>query len=304
MRRPCHLLSAILLLLTGAPVGAANLLANPDFDTNLNNWGLFTGGTASHTGEDASSDPTSGSARISVNAGTGANIAVALYQCLTPGAGTFDLKARGRLLAGQAVSGRVVALAWRFAGGACIGNATSVLRQVNGPSGTSWGNIDTTVTVPSAGDAVLIGFGVTKSAAGAVPLVGLVDEVFFGTEDPPPPPACTPSSTNLCLNNSRFAVHATYRIGGGALMPMKVSQMTTDTGYLYFTNQANVEAVVKVVNGCSTNSRYWVFAAGLTNLEVTLSVTDTQTDTTQVYVNPAGTAFAPVQDTSAFATCP
>jgi hypothetical protein len=42
----------------------------------------------------------------------------------------------------------------------------------------------------------------------------------------------------------------------------------------------------------------------LTNVEVTLRVTDTRNGTVQTYFNPLGTAFQPVQDTSAFATCP
>jgi hypothetical protein len=42
----------------------------------------------------------------------------------------------------------------------------------------------------------------------------------------------------------------------------------------------------------------------LTNDEVVLTVTDTQTGTMQVYRNAQGTAFAPIQDTNAFATCP
>jgi hypothetical protein len=36
---------------------------------------------------------------------------------------------------------------------------------------------------------------------------------------------------------------------------------------------------------------------------VVLKVTDTQTGQVKTYVNPQGTAFAPIQDTSAFA-CP
>jgi hypothetical protein len=47
-----------------------------------------------------------------------------------------------------------------------------------------------------------------------------------------------------------------------------------------------------------------VFAAGLTNVEVTLNVTDTRNGTPKTYFNPLGTPYAPVQDTSAFATCP
>jgi hypothetical protein len=66
----------------------------------------------------------------------------------------------------------------------------------------------------------------------------------------------------------------------------------------------NVEVVIKVLNGCPVNGRYWVFAAGLTNVEIALTVTDTANGTAATYSNPAGSPFAPVQDVGAFATCP
>ena len=45
-------------------------------------------------------------------------------------------------------------------------------------------------------------------------------------------------------------------------------------------------------------------AAGLTDVEVTLRVVDTQTGALKTHVNARGIAFQPSQDTSAFATCP
>ncbi|MEP6769608.1 MAG: hypothetical protein ABJC61_13125 [Acidobacteriota bacterium] len=50
--------------------------------------------------------------------------------------------------------------------------------------------------------------------------------------------------------------------------------------------------------------RWWVFAGGLTNVEVTLTVSDLHTGAVRTYRNPLGTAFQPLQDTAAFATCP
>ena len=64
-------------------------------------------------------------------------------------------------------------------------------------------------------------------------------------------------------------------------------------------------SLVKVLNGCGVNNHYWVFAGGLTNVRVVLTVEDTVAHVTHTnYVNPQGTAYAPIQDTSAFATCP
>ena len=49
---------------------------------------------------------------------------------------------------------------------------------------------------------------------------------------------------------------------------------------------------------------FGVFAGGLTNVEVDTTVTDTQTNQVKTYMNPLGTPFQPIQDTTAFATCP
>ena len=81
-------------------------------------------------------------------------------------------------------------------------------------------------------------------------------------------------------------------------------EITPDTGTFWFFNQENVELLVKVLNGCTITDRWWVFAGGLTDVEVTLRVTDTQEGHVKTYFNAQKTPFAPVQDTSAFGTCP
>jgi PKD repeat protein len=115
---------------------------------------------------------------------------------------------------------------------------------------------------------------------------------------------CVPSPSTLCLNDNRFAVSATFRTSQGQSGNAVGTELTQDSGYFYFFNPANIEIVVKVLRGCGLNQHYWVFGAGLTNVEVELQVTDSQTGTVKTYNNPQGTAFAPVQDTNAFATCP
>jgi hypothetical protein len=116
---------------------------------------------------------------------------------------------------------------------------------------------------------------------------------------------CTADATTLCLNNSaRFQVRATYDAGGGRSGAAQAVVMTSDTGYLWFFSSANVEVVIKVINGCGLNDHYWVFAGGLTNVAATITVTDTQAGTIKTYTNPQNTAFLAIQDTSAFDTCP
>ncbi|HVS14722.1 MAG TPA: hypothetical protein VMV46_12410, partial [Thermoanaerobaculia bacterium] len=114
---------------------------------------------------------------------------------------------------------------------------------------------------------------------------------------------CFSTPTRLCLNQQRFAVEIEFDTGtedGPGLRQV----LTNDTGYFYFFDPNNVEVVIKVLNACSVNNRYWVFAAGLTDVEVRLTVTDTQTNSSKQYFNELGQGFVPVTDTNAFATCP
>ena len=126
---------------------------------------------------------------------------------------------------------------------------------------------------------------------------------------PPPTPTpvggpCVPNATTLCLNSGRFRVQATFATPQGQTGSATAVSETSDTGTFWFFTPNNLEAIVKVVNGCTFNQRYWVFAAGLTNVAVTMTVTDTATGSVRTYANAQGTPFAPIQDTNSFATCP
>ena len=114
---------------------------------------------------------------------------------------------------------------------------------------------------------------------------------------------CVTTAANLCLSSGRFRVRASWQTatgsGSGTAVPL-----TSDTGYFWFFTGANVEMIVKVLNACPLNGRKWVFAGGLTNVNVVLTVTDTQTGAVRSYTNPQNTAFQPIQDTNAFSTCP
>jgi pseudomonalisin len=121
---------------------------------------------------------------------------------------------------------------------------------------------------------------------------------------PPPTSPCTAGATTLCLNHNRFEVTATFDAGGGNSGTAQTVALTDDTGYLWFFAAANVEAVVKVLNGCGLGGHYWVFAGGLTNVNVVMKVRDTQTGAVRTYTNPSNTAYLPLQDTAAFSACP
>jgi hypothetical protein len=108
----------------------------------------------------------------------------------------------------------------------------------------------------------------------------------------------------LTLLGDRFEVEATWRTADGATGFGTGVPLTDETGYFWFFSPTNTEVVVKVLDACSGPSgRFWVFAGGLTDVEVELTVTDSATGEKKTYRNPRGTPFQPVQDTGAFATC-
>jgi hypothetical protein len=121
---------------------------------------------------------------------------------------------------------------------------------------------------------------------------------------PAGPAVCVPGPSAMCLAGGRFKVEATWRLPDGSSGPAQVVKLTDDSGYLWFFGSTNIEAVVKVIDACGIGGKFWVFAGGLTNVETTLTVTDTQKDAVKTYTNPQSTAFLPIQDTAAFATCP
>lgn len=127
---------------------------------------------------------------------------------------------------------------------------------------------------------------------------GLVLGTFvFERLDGPPGPGL--------LLGGRFRVEALFGSDDSGNFAFAQPQpASNDSGLFWFFRPENLELFVKVLDACTLNNRIWVFAAGLTNRAVELRVTDTQTGLSKTYVNPANTAFAPIQDTGALAACP
>jgi hypothetical protein len=115
---------------------------------------------------------------------------------------------------------------------------------------------------------------------------------------------CERADDVLCLTDGRFQVEADWRTSAGASGRGQAVQLTADSGTFWFFDPANLEMVVKVLDACTHPfDRFWVFASGLTDVEVLLKVTDTVTGEVQTYLNPMGKPYAPITDTQAFATC-
>jgi sugar lactone lactonase YvrE len=124
------------------------------------------------------------------------------------------------------------------------------------------------------------------------------------------PAAAGTPATLLCLDDQagdgRFEVETSFHTaqGGGlsglagavSLPSLGVSR----GGLFWFFSANNPEVLLKVLNGCGVNSRYWVFSSAGTNIGLNTTVTDTFSGRQKVYTNSDLTAAAPIQDTDAF----
>ena len=104
----------------------------------------------------------------------------------------------------------------------------------------------------------------------------------------------------------RFRISVTgANFTGGTFVGKSVPLASTDSAIFWFFQPANFELLIKMVDGCSLNDRYWVFYAATTNVAFTIRVYDTFRDETRTYSNILGsTANIARTDSDAFATCP
>jgi CSLREA domain-containing protein len=116
-------------------------------------------------------------------------------------------------------------------------------------------------------------------------------------------PGCQPDPLTLCLGAAnRFQATARWTSKDGSGDAQAVP-LTGDTGAFWFFNSQNLEIQLKVLDGCGVNNRFWVFASGLTDVGVEITVEDTLTGESWLYGRQRGTPFPTVTDTNAFETC-
>ena len=126
------------------------------------------------------------------------------------------------------------------------------------------------------------------------------DEEPGDEEEEEQEPIC-PSA--LCLHEGRFEVDVEWFTAGSERSPARPARAATDvSGLLWFFEPDNWEMLIKVLDGCGVNGRYWVFAASATDVGFDIEVEDTQTGDVRRYTKSPGEPAAAMADLAAFPT--
>lgn len=113
------------------------------------------------------------------------------------------------------------------------------------------------------------------------------------------PQSCASSATQLCLGGGRFRAEISWTSSDGTPNSGSAFRLTPDAGAFWFFSPGNLELAIKVVDGRAVDGHFWVFGGQLTNVEYTLTITDTTTGAIWTHHNPPG-LLASFADTAAF----
>lgn len=120
---------------------------------------------------------------------------------------------------------------------------------------------------------------------------------------------CVADATTLCLDglpgDGRFAVTVEFSTvqGGGyagwALATPLAAVGARQGGLFTFFDPANPEMLLKILDGCLINNRFWLYVSAGTNVALTLRIHDLLLDTEKIYQNPDLNPAPPLQDVDA-----
>lgn len=113
---------------------------------------------------------------------------------------------------------------------------------------------------------------------------------------------CVPNATTVCLLGGRFEIKVNWEdyqhVHRDALV---AAAGTPDSALFYFRQANNWEFLIKIINGCTLNNKYWVYFAAATDVGYVVTVRDTQSGAApRQYTNALGHASPAVNDSGAF----
>lgn len=165
-------------------------------------------------------------------------------------------------------------------------------RTYHNPPAENCGQSDTTAFLPAGGASSAAadasnarpGFELLPLSAAAIELPGLaLGQDSAGT--------CEASETRLCLHDGRFSIEVELFDPNEMVEKQgKVVESvgTKETGFFWFFSPTNVELATKVLDGRALNGKFWFLYGGLSDVEYTVTLTDTVTGESAPYFNPAG----------------
>jgi hypothetical protein len=236
---------------------------------------------------------------------------VLYYTTDQTGSYTLTLTARRSSYAGPLVatltktvslsSSSDTAVTWDFADAALPSGSTVYFTHTQ--SGTGSVQFNTKLSGSCVGDEESV--GTSSNLNGFSVAVTITQNTTSGST------ACVANATTLCIDNQagdkRFQIQVTYSTaqagglsGSGHAIPL-ASLGVNRGGLFWFFGADNPEMLIKILNGCSINSRFWVYYSAGTNVGFHVTVTDTQTGHAVSYNNTDLTPAPPVQDAGALA---
>ncbi|MCY3931152.1 MAG: fibronectin type III domain-containing protein [Acidobacteria bacterium] len=165
-------------------------------------------------------------------------------------------------------------------------------RTYHNPPAENCGQSDITAFVPAAFSA-----SVDSAAADGSEGVDLVPMKAVSIDVPGVALAqdgagtCEPGAGRLCLHDGRFSVEVEFtdpNVNERKAGQVVSSLTTKETGFFWFFSPTNVELAAKVLDGRALTGKYWFLYGGLSDVEYTITLTDTVTGESVPYYNAAG----------------
>jgi len=114
---------------------------------------------------------------------------------------------------------------------------------------------------------------------------------------------CVAGDTTLCLGDGRFEVAARWSTLEGQGGAARAAFSEESSGLLWFFSEDNWEMLVKVLDGCSINDRFWVLATVTSDVGYELTVRDTATGQVAGLGQEAGQLAEAAIDTASLDGC-
>ena len=187
-----------------------------------------------------------------------------------------------KVLDGRAVNGNF----WVFYGSLSNVEYTVTVTDTTTGAAKTYHNAPFQLASQADVDAFPGGTGAVAPRTARVPVPAPPAPASFATAATAAAAGCTPTPATLCSQN-RFQVAVSFvDPRTGATGSGQAVTLSDDTGIFWFFDPANLELMVKVLDGTAVNGRFWVFYGGLSDVDYTLTVTDTATGAQRTYHNP------------------